>query len=100
MRIESLFSVALAVTPHLRLSWFQEGWTALWLPPVDGLPLSTLDAGGGDAKPSDWPAPEEEWTRLLSLVLCVLGATVAFWGSTLLELVLRLFSLLLAPLHR
>ncbi|XP_064166223.1 GPI inositol-deacylase isoform X2 [Anguilla rostrata] len=84
----------------LRLSWFQEGWTALWLPPVDGLPLSSLDAGGGDSEPSDWPAPEEEWTRLLSLVLCVLGVTVAFWGSTLLQLFLRMLSLVLAPLHR
>ncbi|KAJ8350508.1 hypothetical protein SKAU_G00256380 [Synaphobranchus kaupii] len=84
----------------LRLGWFQEGWTALWLPPVDGLPLTSLDVGGGDSEPSDWPAPEEEWTRLLSLVLCVLGATVAFWGSALLQLFLRLLSLFLALLHR
>ncbi|KAJ8252811.1 hypothetical protein GJAV_G00205880 [Gymnothorax javanicus] len=83
----------------LRLPWFRGAWSALWLPPMDGLPLSSLDPGGGDSEPSDWPG-HEEWTRLLSLVLCVLGATVAFWGSTLLELSLRLISLLLSPLCR
>ncbi|KAJ8410602.1 hypothetical protein AAFF_G00195060 [Aldrovandia affinis] len=82
----------------LRHSWFQEGWAALWLPPVDSLYLSSLD--GGDTEPSEWPPPAEDWTRLLSLVLCVLGAAVAFWGSGLLQLSLRLLSLPLALLHR
>ncbi|KAG7467475.1 hypothetical protein MATL_G00154330 [Megalops atlanticus] len=82
----------------LRLQWFQEAWAALWLPPVDGLPLSPLESG--EAGTPEWPPPSEDWTRLLSIILCVLGAAMAFWGSTLFQLSLRLLSLLLAPLHR
>ncbi|KAG9349391.1 hypothetical protein JZ751_027834 [Albula glossodonta] len=82
----------------LRQSWFQVGWMTLWLPAVDGLPLSSLD--DGDLEPVEWPTSAQDWTRLLSLVLCVLGAAVAFWGSALFQLSLRLLSLLLAPLHR
>ncbi|KAI1899416.1 hypothetical protein AGOR_G00061560 [Albula goreensis] len=82
----------------LRQSWFQVGWMTLWLPAMDGLPLSSLD--DGDLEPVEWPTPAQDWTRLLSLVLCVLGAAVAFWGSALFQLSLRLLSLLLAPLHR
>lgn len=45
-------------------------------------------------------APDEEWPHILSPLLYLMGAAVAFWGSALLRLAMRLASLLLAPLHR
>lgn len=45
-------------------------------------------------------APAEEWPHLLSPLLYIFGAAVAYWGSTLLRLIMRLLSLILAPLHR
>ncbi|XP_053351875.1 GPI inositol-deacylase [Clarias gariepinus] len=80
----------------LRLGWFQEGWSALGLPAVDLLPLTpsedvSHDVAGGLGQ--DWP-------RLVSPLLCILGAAVAFWGSAVLSMSLRALSLLLAPLHR
>lgn len=78
-----------------RQSWFEEAWVSLGLPAVDGLPLTPTE--NTVQSPT---VPTEDWPRLLAPVLCLLGATVAFWGSTVMRLGLRLFSLLLAPLHR
>ncbi|KAM3861858.1 GPI inositol-deacylase [Diretmus argenteus] len=82
---------------HLLLgcSWFQEAWSILRLPSMDALPATFPDRTFQEAV-----APVEEWPRLLSPLLYVLGAAVAFWCSTLLRLVLHLISLILAPLHR
>ncbi|KAA8588344.1 hypothetical protein FQN60_001538 [Etheostoma spectabile] len=82
---------------HLLLScnWFQELWSILYLPPMDALPPTTPDATFHEGV-----APVEEWPHLLSPLLYILGAAVAFWGSALLRLVMRLISLILAPLHR
>ncbi|XP_048834813.1 GPI inositol-deacylase [Brienomyrus brachyistius] len=77
----------------LRLSWFRDGWSALSLPLPDSLPVSTLDGVGS-------VDPAEDWSRLLGLLLQVLGAGVAFWGSALFRLALRALSLVMAPLHR
>uniref|UniRef100_A0A8C3AFM7 GPI inositol-deacylase n=1 Tax=Cyclopterus lumpus TaxID=8103 RepID=A0A8C3AFM7_CYCLU len=63
----------------LGCSWFQEVWSFLYLPPMDALP---------------------PWPLLLSPLLYILGAAVAYWGSTLLRLIMRLISLILAPFHR
>uniref|UniRef100_A0A672NMJ8 GPI inositol-deacylase n=1 Tax=Sinocyclocheilus grahami TaxID=75366 RepID=A0A672NMJ8_SINGR len=49
-------------------SWFQDVWSSLGLPAVDALPLNS------------------EWPRLVSPLLYVLGASIAFWGSTVLRL--------------
>lgn len=76
-----------------RIGWFRDGWAALSLPLPDGLPVSTLDGAGG-------VGPAEDWSRLLGLVLQVLGAAMAFWGSVLFRLTLRALSLIMAPLHR
>ncbi|XP_041929415.1 GPI inositol-deacylase [Alosa sapidissima] len=79
----------------LRQSWFEEVWVSLGLPAVDGLPLMAVENTVQNAT-----VPSEDWPRLLGPVLGLLGATVAFWGSTVMRLGLRLFSLFLAPLHR
>ncbi|KAG7259465.1 hypothetical protein CRUP_015109 [Coryphaenoides rupestris] len=84
---------------HLLLGceWFQEAWSVLGLPAVDGLPPTVpdrLSLGGASA------AAVDEWPRLLWPLLYVLGAGVAFWGSALLRAALRLLSLVMAPLHR
>ncbi|XP_014028444.2 GPI inositol-deacylase isoform X2 [Salmo salar] len=79
----------------LRYSWFQDGWSALHLPPLDALPATSPDGTTQEGLPLN-----EDWPRLLSPLLYVLGAAMAFWGSVLLRLFLRLLSLLLAPLHR
>uniref|UniRef100_A0A3P9HDF6 GPI inositol-deacylase n=1 Tax=Oryzias latipes TaxID=8090 RepID=A0A3P9HDF6_ORYLA len=76
-------------------SWFQEVWSSLLLPPMDTIPPSSPDGMFREGM-----APAEEWPHLLSPFLYVLGAAVAFWGSSLLRLLIRLLSLLLAPLHR
>ncbi|XP_059199489.1 GPI inositol-deacylase [Centropristis striata] len=79
----------------LSCSWFQELWSALYLPPMDSLPPTTPDATFHEVV-----VPAEEWPHLLSPLLYILGAAVAYWGSTLLRLIMRLISLILAPLHR
>ncbi|XP_036830012.1 GPI inositol-deacylase isoform X2 [Oncorhynchus mykiss] len=79
----------------LRYSWFQDGWSTLHLPPLDALPATSPDGMTQEGLPLN-----EDWPRLLSPLLYVLGAAMAFWGSVLLRLFLRLLSLLLAPLHR
>ncbi|XP_026151133.1 GPI inositol-deacylase [Mastacembelus armatus] len=81
---------------HILLSYsgFQEVWSILCLPPMDNLP-STLPDGTFHSV-----VPAKEWPHLLSPLLYILGAAVAYWGSTLLCFIIRLFSLILAPLHR
>uniref|UniRef100_A0A8C4NLU3 GPI inositol-deacylase n=1 Tax=Dicentrarchus labrax TaxID=13489 RepID=A0A8C4NLU3_DICLA len=66
----------------LSCSSFQEVWSVLRLPLMDGV------------------TPVEEWPLLLSPLFYIFGAAVAYWGSTLLRLIMRLVSLILAPLHR
>ncbi|XP_041699974.2 GPI inositol-deacylase isoform X2 [Coregonus clupeaformis] len=79
----------------LRYSWFQDGWSTLHLPPLDALPATSPDGTTQEGVPLN-----VDWPRLLSPLLYVLGAAMAFWGSALLRLFLQLLSLLLAPLHR
>ncbi|KAM4558463.1 GPI inositol-deacylase isoform 1-T1 [Odontesthes bonariensis] len=79
----------------LSCSWFQEVWSILCLPPMDTLPQSVPDGTSHEKV-----ASAEEWPHLLSPLLYILGAAVAYWGSTLLHLLIRLISLILAPLHR
>ncbi|KAF7709869.1 GPI inositol-deacylase [Silurus meridionalis] len=79
----------------LRQGWFQESWSALGLPAVDYLPLTPF----GDLS-HDVVGPGHDWPRLVSPLLCILGAAVAFWGSAVLSKSLRVLSFLLAPLHR
>ncbi|KAM4731535.1 GPI inositol-deacylase [Anableps anableps] len=67
----------------------------LSLPPEDSLPPTFPDGAF-----REWAGSREEWPRLLSPLLYVLGAAVAFWGGALLRLLVRLVSLMLAPLHR
>lgn len=62
---------------------------------MDALPPTIPDAAFHEGV-----APAEEWPHLLSPLLYILGAAVAYWGSTLLRLITRLLSLILAPLHR
>lgn len=82
---------------HLLLSCsrIQETWSLLGLPRVDALPPSTPDATFQEGG-----VPEEVWPHLLSPLLYMFGAAVAYWGGTLLRLLIRLISLVLAPLHR
>ncbi|XP_029936332.1 GPI inositol-deacylase [Myripristis murdjan] len=79
----------------LGCSCFQKAWSILHLPSMDALPPTFPDGTFHEGL-----AAVEQWPRLLSPLLYVLGAAVAFWGSMLLQLVLRLMSLMLAPLHR
>ncbi|KAL6101140.1 pgap1 [Pungitius sinensis] len=79
----------------LGCSWFQEVWSFLYLPPMDALPSTQPDVGSPEGVP-----PVEEWPFLLSPLLYILGATVAYWGSTLLRFIMCLISVILAPLHR
>lgn len=89
-------------TPHvsrllclLSFSCFKQLWTLLALPPIDTLPPTVPDSTTqrGDA-------PTAEWPHVLSPLLYVLGAAVAFWGSAALRVVTRLLSLVLALLLR
>lgn len=73
----------------LSWSWIQE---VLALPPVDTLPPTFPDGM--------LPSPPEEWPYLLSPLLYVFGAAVAYWGSSLLCLLIQVVSLVLAPLFR
>lgn len=75
-------------------SWFQETWSLFFLPPMDSLPPATPDVTFQEE------VPAEEWPHLLSPLLYIFGAAVAYWGSTLLRLLIRIVSLILAPLHR
>lgn len=68
---------------------------SLGLPAVDTLPLTLAEN-----TVQNTTVPTEDWPRLLAPVLCLLGATVAFWGSIVMRMGLRLLSFLLAPLHR
>ncbi|XP_006807701.1 GPI inositol-deacylase [Neolamprologus brichardi] len=79
----------------LSCSCFQEVWSMLFLPSVDTLPPTFPDVAFHEEE-----TPGEEWAHLLSPLLYIFGAAVAYWGSTLLRLVIRLISLVLAPLHR
>ncbi|XP_018534163.1 GPI inositol-deacylase [Lates calcarifer] len=79
----------------LSCSWFQEVWSTLCLPSMDALPPTFPDVTFHEGV-----VPVEEWPHLLSPLLYILGAAVAYWGSTLLCLIIRLISLILAPLHR
>ncbi|XP_030614793.1 GPI inositol-deacylase [Archocentrus centrarchus] len=76
-------------------SCFQEVWSVLFLPSMDTLPPTIPDGAFHEGE-----APGEEWPHLLSPLLYIFGAAVAYWGSTLLRLIIRLTSLILAPLHR
>lgn len=78
----------------LSCSWFEELWSLLRLPQLDSLTPTVPDSYFTE----DLPA--EEWPYLLSPLLYVMGATVAFWGSALLRVAIRVLSLLLALLHR
>lgn len=80
---------------HLSCSGFQEVWSILCLPPMDALPPTTPDMTFAVGM-----LPAEEWPHLLSPLFYIFGAAVAYWGSTLLRLIMRLVSLILAPLHR
>uniref|UniRef100_A0A3P9C958 GPI inositol-deacylase n=1 Tax=Maylandia zebra TaxID=106582 RepID=A0A3P9C958_9CICH len=79
----------------LSCSCFQEVWSMLFLPSMDTLPPTFLDVAFHEEE-----TPGEEWVHLLSPLLYIFGAAVAYWGSALLRLVIRLISLVLAPLHR
>ncbi|XP_076603383.1 GPI inositol-deacylase [Chaetodon auriga] len=79
----------------LSCSWFQEVWSALCLPLMDTLPPTTPDASFQEDV-----APADGWPHLLSPLLYIFGAAVAYWGSALFRLAMRLVSLILAPLHR
>lgn len=78
----------------LRQSWFQDVWTSLGLPGVDALPLNTVE------DLSHEKASVQEWPRLVSPLLCVFGAAIAFWGSTVLRMSVCFLSFIVAPLHR
>ncbi|XP_041857330.1 GPI inositol-deacylase isoform X2 [Melanotaenia boesemani] len=80
---------------HILLGWFQEVWSILHLPPMDTLPPTFPDGAFHETL-----AAPEEWPHLLSPLLYILGAAVAYWGSTLLRLLIQFISLVLAPLHR
>lgn len=80
---------------YYRQSWFQDVWSSLGLPWVDTLPLNSVESISQDPK-----ASLQEWPRLVSPLLCVLGAAIAFWGSTVLRVSVYFLSFFLAPLHR
>ncbi|KAJ4933318.1 hypothetical protein JOQ06_030150 [Pogonophryne albipinna] len=79
----------------LSCSWFQDVWSVLYLPPMDALPSTTPDMTFHEGG-----VPVEGWPHPLSPLFYIWGAAVAFWGSALLRLIVRLISLILAPLHR
>ncbi|RXN29249.1 GPI inositol-deacylase-like isoform X2 [Labeo rohita] len=79
----------------LRQSWFQDVWSSLGLPAVDALPLNSVEDLSQDPKTS-----MQEWPRLVSPLLCVIGASIAFWGSTVLRVFVYFLSFFLTPLHR
>ncbi|XP_034042742.1 GPI inositol-deacylase [Thalassophryne amazonica] len=83
---------------HILISstWFQEAWSVLSLPAVETVPPTFPDGSFQEGV----AAPVEEWPHLLSPLLYVFGAAVAFWGSILLSALTHLISLSLTLLHR
>ncbi|MEQ2278628.1 hypothetical protein AMECASPLE_000868 [Ameca splendens] len=79
----------------LSCSRFQEILSIISIPPEDTLPPTFPDG-----VLHEWAESPEEWPHLLSPLLYLLGAAVAYWGSALLRFLIRLISLTLAPLHR
>ncbi|XP_057192030.1 GPI inositol-deacylase [Triplophysa rosa] len=84
----------------LRQSWFRDIWFSLGLPGVDSLPLNPAEDFSSLFTSQDIKASAQEWPRLVSPLLCVLGAAIAFWGSTILRVFVRFLSFVLAPMHR
>ncbi|KAM9709539.1 GPI inositol-deacylase isoform 2-T2 [Menidia menidia] len=82
---------------HILLSckWFQEVWSLLCFPPMD-----TLSPTFPDGTSQEKAGSSEEWPHLLSPLLYIFGAALAYWGSMLLRFLIRLISLIFAPLHR
>lgn len=78
-----------------RQSWFQDVWSSLSLPAVDSLPLNSVEDLSQDPKTS-----VQQWPRIVSPLLCVLGLSIAFWGSAVLRVFVCFLSFFLAPLHR
>lgn len=78
----------------LSCSWFQELWSFLFLPQMDSLLPSYPDTTFNEKV-----APEE-WPHLLSPLLYIMGAALAFWGGALLRTVNRVMSLILALVLR
>ncbi|XP_047670998.1 GPI inositol-deacylase [Tachysurus fulvidraco] len=95
LQLHKLEPPVLLLHLFLRQGWFQECWSALALPAVDLLPLAPLEDLSRDAV-----GPGQDWPRLVSPLMCILGAAVAFWGSAVLSMSLHALSFLLAPLHR
>lgn len=89
------FSVFPLLLPPLSCSWFQRLWSLFYLPVIDALPPTTPDLTFKDGS-----APPEVWHHILSPLLYVFGAAVAYWGSALLRVAVQVFSLTLAPLSR
>ncbi|MEQ2182503.1 hypothetical protein GOODEAATRI_023025 [Goodea atripinnis] len=79
----------------LSCSRFQEILSIISVPPEDTFPPTFPDGVLHERAESP-----EEWPHLLSPLLYLLGAAVAYWGSALLRFLIRLISLTLAPLHR
>uniref|UniRef100_A0A8C6WMV2 GPI inositol-deacylase n=1 Tax=Neogobius melanostomus TaxID=47308 RepID=A0A8C6WMV2_9GOBI len=81
---------------HVLLSCtrFEEFWSLLRLPQLDSLTPTVPDSSFTE------DLSTEEWPYLLSPLLYLMGATVAFWGSALLRIAIRVLSLILALLHR
>ncbi|XP_028291692.1 GPI inositol-deacylase [Gouania willdenowi] len=82
---------------HILLScgWFQQVWSLLCLPPMD-----TISSSYPDLTFNEGTVQAEEWPHLLSPLLYIFGAAVAYWGSTLLRFIIGLMSFVLAVLHR
>ncbi|GAA6099318.1 GPI inositol-deacylase [Tachysurus ichikawai] len=95
LQLHKLEPPVLLLHLFLRQGWFQECWSALAFPAVDLLPLAPLEDLSHDAV-----GPGQDWPRLVSPLMCILGAAVAFWGSAVLSMSLHALSFLLAPLHR
>lgn len=96
--LESLsvsYILSLLICPPLSCNWFQEIWSLFHLPVIDVLPPTTPDLTFNQDT-----VPPEMWRHIVSPLLYVFGAAVAYWGSALLRVAIRLFSLMLAPLHR
>ncbi|XP_019727635.1 GPI inositol-deacylase isoform X2 [Hippocampus comes] len=80
---------------HILFSWLKSTWSLLCLPMMDVAPPIFPDVALDDDT-----TPCAEWPYLLHPLLYVIGAGVAFWGTVLLRLGVRLVSLILAVLHR
>lgn len=81
----------------LSCSWFEDLRSFLYLPQMDSLTSTYPDTTFTE---DEEEVASEEWTYLLSPLLYIMGATVAFWGSFLLRIAIRVTSLILALLHR